>query len=161
MRIALIITDFPKVNKKVTWSTLLLRICWLSGPSARQSKKRPLLLFVTVGICSSPDNRKTYPAGSVIHFHCSFESEIQGSRVSSCLPNGQWSHPLPNCVEGVCVLSVQISLTNNKCSKEIILNKSIFHVHITRLPNLKVIRAHYRNLANELPCSLQYCPFSE
>ena len=32
---------------------------------------------------------------------------------------------------------------------------------IARFPNSKVIRAHCRKLANELPCSLHYCPFNE
>ena len=34
-------------------------------------------------------------------------------------------------------------------------------IDITRLPNWTVIQAHCRNLVNELPCSLQYCPFNE
>ena len=32
---------------------------------------------------------------------------------------------------------------------------------IIRFRNLKVIRAHYRKLAYELTCALQYCTFNE
>ncbi len=71
-----------------------------------------ICLFVSAGVCTDPGAlvngqrtpiRRSYPAGSVVHFICNSGFHAQGtSRSTICLNNGQWSHEKPTCVRREC-----------------------------------------------------------
>ena len=67
-----------------------------------------LVYFIDCGMMPRPENGNVNQSmgttyGRTVHFTCSLGYEIFGSKQSTCMANGQWSHEAPVCkLTGTC-----------------------------------------------------------
>ena len=51
----------------------------------------------------SPDKVK-YRSGAKVDYFCNKNYKLEGSPIAICVPNGEWSHPVPTC-KGINLIS--------------------------------------------------------
>ncbi|XP_041861278.1 complement factor H-related protein 1-like isoform X10 [Melanotaenia boesemani] len=88
---------------------LCLSILWLNVKGSLQQHDptcEVAVMDTRLFVAGLPPPNQPIQAGHKLHFHCSDEYKLQGSKEIECLQSGQWNSPFPVCSDPTCEVAV-------------------------------------------------------